>query len=334
MADIQKQFEKFHDNIRLANENRILKEKRDVLKNNLGDALKKNDDAPTVDKYLLQGSYAIHTGINPPNSDYDIDIGVVFDCTKEAFGALKLKNIVKEALDHSSRDPKLKNPCITIQYTKDGEDEYHVDMPVYVKRDDGKGYDLAWGKNSSSEDWLHSDPEGLVDEINGKYSDEDERAQFRRVVKYLKAWKGMKFTAFTIPSIGLTLSTWEMFAPDIDFYDNSKNDLAALKKTVARILSAFRWVAGVEGKSLYRLQICLPVSPRNDVFEKLTDQQMTELKDKMESLLDTLKYAENEERSEKACKELKKHLPDFPVPSTLETAKASVLSLNNTGSSS
>jgi hypothetical protein len=125
-----------------------------------------------------------------------------------------------------------------------------------------------------------------------------------------------------------------MFAPDIDFYDNSKNDLAALKKTVARILSAFRWVASVEGKSLYRLQICLPVSPRNDVFEKLTDQQMTELKDKMESLLDTLKYAENEERSEKACKELKKHLPDFPVPSTLETAKASVLSLNNTGSSS
>lgn len=334
MADIQKQFEEFHDNIKLTNEKKILQEKRDILKKNLEDALKKVENVPTVSKYLLQGSYAIHTGINPPKSDYDIDVGVVFDCTKDDFGALKLKNLVKDAIDHSSRDPKLKNPCITIQYIKEGENQYHVDMPIYVKRNDGEGYDLAWGKSSSSENWLHSDPEGLVSKINGKFDDEDERAQFRRVVKYLKAWKGMKFTADTVPSIGLTLAAWDMFHPDIDYFDQSSNDLAAFKNTVSQILSSFVWVENDNGNDLYRLRIFLPVSPNNDVFEKLTNKQMTEFKDKMESLLDALNYAVNEERNEKACKELKKHLPDFPVPSAEEVAKATVLSLNNTGSSS
>lgn len=334
MADVQKQFDEFHDSIKLAGENEILREKRDILKKNLGDALKNIDDAPKVDKYLLQGSYAIYTGINPPKSDYDIDVGVVFDCVSEDYGAIRLKNIVKDALDHPSRDPRLKNPCVTIQYTKDGEDSYHVDMPVYVKRNDGDGYDLAWGKSSSSEKWVHSDPEGLVSKINDKYRVDDERAQFRRVVKYLKAWKGMKFTSFTVPSIGLTLAVWDMFIPDIDFYDHSKNDLGALQATVSRILSAFQLVGMGDGKGLYRLSVLLPVSPQNDVFEKLTDKQMTDLKERLASLNNALIYAQKEERLDNACKELKKHLPDFPVPSAGETAKVSVLGLNNTGSSS
>ncbi len=65
MADLQKQFDQFHDDIKLSGENDLLRKKRDTLKKNLEAALKDNDQAPTVDKYLLQGSYATYTGINP-----------------------------------------------------------------------------------------------------------------------------------------------------------------------------------------------------------------------------------------------------------------------------
>ncbi|CAK8714820.1 hypothetical protein KKHLCK_03880 [Candidatus Electrothrix laxa] len=61
---------------------------------------------------------------------------------------------------------------------------------------------------------------------------------------------------------------------------------------------------------------------------------MTELRAQMGYLLDALSYAENEERSDNACKELKKYLPDFPVPTSQGTAKAAIFSLNNTGASS
>ncbi|MCI5161062.1 MAG: nucleotidyltransferase [Candidatus Electrothrix sp. AX5] len=334
MADLQTQFEKFHDQIKLTDEKKLLREKRDILKNNLEEGFKKIDEAPKIDTYLLQGSYAIHTGIKPANDDYDIDVGVVFDCSREDIGALKLKNMVKNALDHPSRDPKLKNPCITIQYSQNGENTYHVDMPVYVKRDDEEGYDLAWGKSSSSEKWVQSDPKGLVDAINERYTDDEERSQFRRVVKYLKAWKGNKFS-FNVPSIGLTLTAWDMFSSDIDPFDNSRNDLSALKKTVSRIHSSFRWIGTDNGMSdLYRLEAPLPVVPRNDAFEKLTDKQMTELWTEMGYLLSALSEAEREERIDSACKELGKYFLNFPVPTSQGTAKAAIFSLNNTGASS
>ena len=85
---------------------------------------------------------------------------------------------------------------------------------------------------------------------------------------------------------------------------------------------------------MYRLETRLPVVPGNDVFEKLTDKQMTELWTQMGDLLNALSDAEHEERIDAACKELNKYLPAFPIPTYQETAKASVFSLTNTGASS
>lgn len=333
MANTQKQFDEYHDSIKLSDENDILREKRDKLKENLEDNLP--EDAPEIDKYLLQGSYAIYTGINPPNHDYDIDVGIVFDCTSADYKPMKLKEMVRDALNHPSRDPVIKNPCITVQYKKNGGNDYHVDMPVYVKRADDVGYDLAWGKSSSSETWKHSDPEGLVQKINAVSDDEKERAQFRRIVKYLKAWKSKKFTSFNVPSIGITLGVLKEMVFNIGYYDNKPNDLLAMRDTIQKMLSQFSFVKLDENNALlYRYKVLLPVTPENDVFEKLTDKQMTELKTKLETLKDDLTKANDEERCDKACEILAKHFDGFPIPSTEETAKASVRSMNNTGSSS
>ncbi len=332
MAAVQNEFDKYHDDIKLSDENKILREKRDKLKENLESNLP--EDAPSIEKYLLQGSYAIYTGINPPNHDYDIDVGVVFDCTRDDYNPMKLKKMVQDALYHSSRDPVIKNPCVTVHYKKNGEDEYHVDMPVYVKRTNGDGYDLAWGKSDSSEEWKHSDPEGLVEKINS-ISDENERAQFRRIIKYLKAWKSKKFTNFGVPSIGITLSVLNEFVPDIDYYSDKPNDLVALRNTVKNMISSFVF-SGIDDKCnhLYRYKVFLPVTPYKDVFENLLDKQMTELKSKLEILKDDLDKAHDEERCDKACEILLKHFEGFPVPTVQETARAAVRSMNNTGSSS
>lgn len=335
MADLQKQFNQFHDDIKLSAENTMLIEKRDILKQNLESALKDNDKAPKIDKFLLQGSYATYTGINPVNGDYDIDVGVLFDCTKDDIGIMKLKDMVFDALSHPSRKPTIKNPCITTQYIKNGDPDYHVDMPIYVKRADGDAYDLAWGKSSSSAEWIHSAPKDLVDEINNRYKDEGVRAQYRRIVKYLKSWKSNKFTGFTVPSIGLCLSALKHFSYEIDFHEDTPNDLIALRRTLSIIINDFSY-AGTDDNDdeLYRLKTPLPVIPYNDVFEKLTDVQMTNLKGKMEKFHDDLVEAEKEERLEEACKLINKHLPDFPLPDKAEAAKVVKKSMNNTGSSS
>jgi len=333
MADIQEQFNQYHDDIKLSKENEVLREKRDILKKNLEDNLP--EDAPKIEKYLLQGSYAIYTGINPPNDDYDIDVGVVFDCTSDDYKPMELKDMVKDALDHTSRDPIIKNPCITVQYTKDGKNDYHVDLPVYVKRADDDGYDLAWGKSSSSEEWKHSDPKGLKEDINDISDDDIKLAQFRRIVKYLKAWKSKKFTSFNIPSIGITLGVRKEMVYNIGFYDDKPNDLLAMRDTIEKMLSRFSW-AGIDdnGDNLYRYEVLLPVTPNNDVFDKLSDKQLTQLKTKLETLKDDLTKAHEEERCEKACEILTKHFDGFPVPKAKESARATLRSMNNTGSSS
>lgn len=333
MADIQKQFNEFHDFIRLSDEHDLLRDKRDKLKDNLEARI--SDNAPPIEKYILQGSYAIYTGINPPNHDYDIDVGVVFNCTSEDCQPMKLKEMVRDALNHSSRDPVIKNPCITVHYKKNGEDAYHVDMPVYVNRKDGVGYDLAWGKSEATECWKHSDPDGLIKHINNVSTDEVVRAQYRRVVKYLKSWKSKKFTNYNVPSIGITLGVKNNFVPNIGHYDNKPNDLKALRDTVSQMINCFSITSFVDsGNHLYQWNVALPVIPYGDAFENMPSNQMTELKSKLESLKYALDNALDEERSDKTCEILSRHFDNFPIPPAQQTARATVKPMNNTGSSS
>ncbi|MFX9343830.1 nucleotidyltransferase, partial [Acinetobacter baumannii] len=62
--------------------------------------------------------------------------------------------------------------------------------------------------------------------------------QFRRLVRYLKRWRNLKFSPDVcrkIYSIGLTVMIKQNFKPSID-EDGFPNDLLALKATVDSIL--------------------------------------------------------------------------------------------------
>lgn len=66
MADLQKQFLVFHDTIKLGTyeENSTLRDKRDLLVDELKDRLKdkEEDEYPQFVKKFDQGSYALGTG--------------------------------------------------------------------------------------------------------------------------------------------------------------------------------------------------------------------------------------------------------------------------------
>jgi predicted Rdx family selenoprotein len=103
MPAVQKQFEDFHAKVKLDDddEKAKLREKRETLlrtlKANLG------DDVPTFEKFD-QGSYAMHTGVVPLGGNYDIDVGLIFDCKRDKYSdPVELKKRVRDALDSKGR---------------------------------------------------------------------------------------------------------------------------------------------------------------------------------------------------------------------------------------
>ena len=75
MSNLQKQFEKFHENIRLSDkdEKAKLQDKRELLIKDLRRGLKRdaeeNNTSRLIFNYFNQGSYAMHTGTKPYNND-------------------------------------------------------------------------------------------------------------------------------------------------------------------------------------------------------------------------------------------------------------------------
>ena len=163
MTDCDKDIRAYHDErVRLTeNQKKKLCDRRDANRDRLRRGLKKNGDPAPV-KSVIQGSYAMGTVIQEPESAYDIDDGVVFTA-KSLIGpkgasktALDARKMVRNAVDNGSfkTDPEIKTNCVRVYY----DDGPHVDIPVYRSITDWFGndkYELA------SVDWKESDPEGV-----------------------------------------------------------------------------------------------------------------------------------------------------------------------------
>ncbi len=321
MANLQKHFVKFHNKIKLGNmnENQNLRDKKKIIIDDLNNKI--DEDAPSFENFD-QGSYAMYTGINPKDGNYDIDIGIVFDCNREKYpDPVDLKKIVRDALNYGNRTVIIRRPCVTVNYMKDGKVDYHVDLAIYVKRDEDDLLDIAMGKEFSEQEnrfWEVSDPKGLISKINSRFADSDDQAQMRRCIRYLKKWRDHKLHSVNSGkpfSIALTCSAHDWFQPSKDIFSEKYQDLDALLDLVENTLSHFDdndW-----------LTINLPVEPCGDLNSKMTDTQMETYKEKLESLRDDLIEAKNEDLEDDACKMLRKQFGDeFPVPKKKETAKA------------
>lgn len=325
MANVQPQFEAFHKRIKIDKSKQLLIDKRETLKKDLESNLE--GEGFSVIDYILQGSYAINTGIKPFDGDYDIDVGVVVD-VDEDYDPIKLKRSIRDALNKRyKRTVNIRNPCVTVEYLKAEKRDYHVDLPIY--RQDGTDYYLAWGKEFASSDnveWRLSDPKGLVENLNARIEGNSESAQCRRVVKYLKWWRNHVFSSVgngAPVSIGLTLQAFEHFDYKTN-YEGKERDLLALLHVVEAMIASFDWFDRITAE--------MPVEPYDNVFGRMSRPQMQNFKEKLEKLKTALEKADDEEDAYEAAKLLQKQFgSQFPVPLKTSTAKRVGASIATTG---
>ena len=324
---IQSEFIDFHNRIKLDYDVKAeLTEKRDIL---LG-ILRNSGKLPGFEEYN-QGSYGMYLGVEPISGrEYDIDVGLRFNADKDDYEPMDIKNIIADVLkDHTEYGTTVKKPCVTVTYKKDGEAAYHVDLVTYLYEDhtdkDSQLY-LARGKESMPEEiyWEKSDPVGLVDYINNKVDKGNARDQFRRTIRYIKRWKNRRFNSAghaEPASIGITLIVAD------NFVESSGDDLSALLSAVKSIQNLFQTVKYEDGRWLYRIKYPMPYSLNfendTDAFEKMTDIQMTDFKEKLEKLVRDLEAVQNEPDEVEQCRKLQKIFgDDFHVPEAKNVSKA------------
>jgi hypothetical protein len=330
MTLLQSEFREYDKAIRLGwkDEQAILRAKRDTIV----DRIRERIDGPSFSEFN-QGSYEIGTGVKPVDGDYDIDVGLRFNTTKEEWpDPVKLKERVAEAL--SGYDVKLRRPCVTVQYSRNKEPKYHVDLNVYVPvpGDDTMLY-LAIGKvgdAASLKDWRYTDPLALSRAIDEKFTGDD-RDQFRRVVRYLKRWKDLTFPRegnAAPKGIGLTAAAlkWFSVAKELDRVANVEHyaDLSALSGLVA----------SMRANAFPRLVVTLSVPPHDDLFRKMNDEQMSVFQSKLGALDDGLRTALGDADDTSTSSTLRSYLgEDFPEvkKSTARRVGAAIVSSGAAG---
>ncbi|MCK8488257.1 nucleotidyltransferase [Paenibacillus sp. MBLB2552] len=331
MSHCQKQFEEFHDNIKLSDEDSILKEKRDIIIERLESKMPK--DAKSY-SHFNQGSYAMKTGIKPlVEGKYDIDLGLFFDMSKDDVGSpVEAKKWVYDALVGHTNDVTMKTPCVTVTYAAG----YHVDVTVYAANNSDDKVYLAKGKLSTpieNQKWDESNPKDLIKEIRNRFPNSDDRKQFRRIIRYLKRWKDVQFsdTANGKPTgIALTSIVYhniQIKTEVVDLFSGKKEyrDLDAIIHVISSFISQFTTKYELENGEWVPypfVTVSLPVSPYPNLLEKMTLKQLKVFKDKLEKLLEALEAAKAEVDPSEAAKILKKQFGDsFPVPSKDDTGK-------------
>jgi hypothetical protein len=324
MADLQRYFIEFNDTIRLApyDENAELREKRDLLLGELKGHLPSGVPSWT---WFNQGSYAMNTGTNPKDGNFDIDVGLIFSCRRDRYpDPAVLKGEVLRALERTNRTVRIRRPCVTVEYIEHGVVAYHVDLAVYVERADGVGLDLAVGRDTSSSaerGWEQHDPQRLIQLITGRFK-EDEAAQMRRCIRYLKRWRDHCCDGNGPISVALTVAAYWWFAPRVDLFSGKEDDLAALKDLVGGMIGQFVASIGPNGQVRQRLAIPSPVVTYPDLLSELSDPDMAMLHGRLTTFRAKLQQAAEEPLPERGCQILRSQFgPDFPAPTPGQTAK-------------
>lgn len=297
-------FRRFEENIKLKrfDENEELRTKRDRVLTRLRENLSMKFEP------FNQGSYAMGTGVKPLDGDYDIDIGIVLDIDKNQNDPVAVKGVIYKAVEKHTARVEWRRPCITVYYQQAGEAIYHVDLAI-LARDRWNNMHLALGKEHSAKEqreWQPDDRKGFIDATENKFSGED-AAQFRRVIRYLKRWRDVHFASegrAAPTGLGLTVAAFHHFRPaKVNPYYYNQNadydDLAATAALVQVIRGRFAsdWDSSTR-QYVKRLKLYFPRAPQDDVFERMTNQQMQEFYQRLEKLGQWLEEARSSGKTE------------------------------------
>lgn len=330
MADVQAQFEQFHAKIRLNfDDKKELAEKRDILVEKIKKYLREHD-RPACTRFN-QGSYATGVGIRALEGDeYDIDVGLRFEIDEKEYKAATVHGWVFAAVNDHTNKVEDKGPCVRVTYA----DGYHVDLVAYARWDDwwsGEQYRLA----HKSRGWVPADPPKLLDHVaaarkpyEGTEDNKTKTDQFRRCVRVLKRWNDVHLPGEMDdkPSgLALTLLAEARLSPTTSgWWTTTSDDRKALQR-----------LARSAADTVGRIVAHKPTPEQEDVFGRLSEAGMTQLKTRFATLSDKLVAADEEPDPVKACEILQEVFGDeFPVPASEETAVKSSAPAIVTSSSS
>ena len=252
------------------------KANQDRLKNRL-----KEDKKPLPHSFVKQGSYSMHTMVQHPDNDYDIDDGVKFykneliNSNKAEMTPQQVKEMVRDALkdERFEKQPQILKNCVRVFY----EVGHHIDIPVYNTHENPSGKIVC---ELAGEEWRESNPEEITEWFNtaviDKSPDDNNSRQMRRVVCLLKKWSRSRKT-WDMPS-GLTFSV----LVDEKYVAREGRDDEALCNVMKAILLRLH----------SSLRVHLPVNSE-EITKGINDPKMIELRDKLGQAIEELKVLEN-----------------------------------------
>lgn len=240
---------------------------RERIENHFRDVLKK--DKP---KFHGQGSYNMHTIVNPLDDDYDIDDGVYLqglgtDQSKWPSCETIHGWIVEATKGYTKSPPESRSKCVRVPYVG-----YHVDLPCYACN--SADVPMLFRKGG---DPIESDPREFSNWFQNKVNAFGD--QLRNDIRYLKAWRDHQGgDALMASGCGLTILGSNNFVLD-------ERDDVSFVKTVTLVYGYLS--AG--GK------ITKPVAPYENLDAKWTDRQRENYIKKVKALMDRGNDALNEE---------------------------------------
>lgn len=310
MANCHDLITTFHNEIYLDSEKKeSLRTSRNAIRTKIRNYFK-NELKISEPKFYGQGSYMMNTTIIPIDGEYDIDDGIYLDHLKNEEEEnwptpSKVHSwIVKATEGHTDTPPKDKTTCVRVIYKKN----YHVDLPIYVKKTD-EHPKLA----HKSKGWIDSDPKELTKWFNSEVNTHGD--QLKRIVRYLKAWKDNKEGETKLPSgMHLTILAVNHFVSDHPDEDDAA--LAATAKAIHTSLS--------DSFSLSR-----PVFPEEELLADWSDTKKDNFLDKLSNLI---KNAEEALELEDKVKSSKKWInifgdrfPEYTPPQSSKVESNSVI---------
>lgn len=190
MADLHSIFIEFGENIKLSSTKKdSLRTSRNAIRDDIKKYFKENIDKHTV-SFKGQGSFMMHTIIQPISGEYDVDDGVyIFGKEEDKPTPQTVHSWIYKAVENrTSSSPMDKNTCVRVIYKND----YHIDLPIYYKvekSDETTIDDDTPVLAHLSKGWIESDPYAFR-----KWFDEQakDKPQLKRIIRYLKAWSDKK----------------------------------------------------------------------------------------------------------------------------------------------
>ena len=186
MANNHEQFKAFHDAIKATSTRRkTLKKNRDALRDKIKKYFKDNHSDYIQPTFYWQGSYAMHTLLNPIKDEnglgaFDLDDGVYFesdDINDRKSIDWYHQEVYEAVKDHTENGADDIDPCVRVQYA----DGHHIDLAIYFLHTTEDKTMLA----HRLEPWHESNP----DEMIAWFSDEcKSKTKFRELVRFMKAW--------------------------------------------------------------------------------------------------------------------------------------------------